>query len=565
MRKAILLTIAMLSFVTTTLLAQSFETATQAVTNMGVGWNLGNTLDANAGNTHQDLTSETYWGQPYTKPELMVMIKNAGFGAMRIPVTWMNHMDSNGKVDAAWMARVHEVVDYVINAGMYCILNVHHDTGDGNEHWLHASTAVYNSTKTKYEYLWKQIAEEFKDYDQHLLFEGYNEMLDKYNSWCYATYNTSNRYIATDAADAYTAINNYAQSFVTTVRNTGGNNAKRNLIVNTYAASCGAGNWNSHLKDPLKELKYPNDPAGAGHIAFQIHTYPNVSNLTNAKSEVDDIMSAAKTHLVTKGGPVIIGEWGTANNNENDYMVRRNNVLQFADYMVKKAKENNFATFYWMGISDGTDRSLPVFTQPDMAETIVKAYHGSSFQPVIPTRDDLGESVYEVTYDSQWAELNLVGEAITTSSFLRLELELADTPAAGALQYKWYDKQDVQSITTASSQLVFNSSTMGSTIRRITLQSKILPNKIVVKKVYLVKKDGTKVEMKVTSFWGCTVEEKFITSIGAVEYKPLIDNVIYDLSGRRIAIEQYSTPDTQRSTNLPRGIYIYNGRKVVIK
>ena len=100
---------------TLTLHAQSFETATQAVQNMGIGWNLGNTLDAcNSG--QQGLESEIYWGQPYTKPELMLMLKKAGFGAMRIPVTWMNHMDSSGKVNAQWMARVHEVVDYVMPA-----------------------------------------------------------------------------------------------------------------------------------------------------------------------------------------------------------------------------------------------------------------------------------------------------------------------------------------------------------------------------------------------------------------------------------------------------------------
>ena len=108
--------------------ADSFEKAPQAVSNMKTGWNLGNTLDAVNG-TSQGLNSETCWGQPKTKAELFPMFKDAGFGAIRVPVTWFNHMDSNGKVDEAWMKRVHEVVDYVINAGLYCILNVHHDTG----------------------------------------------------------------------------------------------------------------------------------------------------------------------------------------------------------------------------------------------------------------------------------------------------------------------------------------------------------------------------------------------------------------------------------------------------
>ena len=247
------------TMVTMGLHAQSFESAADAVKNMGVGWNLGNTLDANGDGVHQGVDSETYWGQPKTKPELIKMMKEAGFGAIRVPVTWYNHMDSDGKIDAAWMTRVKEVVDYVINNGLYCILNVHHDTGDdskstnGNIHWIHASMNTYNNTKAKYEYLWKQIAETFKDYDQHLLFEGYNEMLDDYNSWCFASYSAPGQYNATSATDSYNAVNSYARSFVNSVRGTGGNNVKRNLVINTYAASNGAGNWNEHLKEPLTE------------------------------------------------------------------------------------------------------------------------------------------------------------------------------------------------------------------------------------------------------------------------------------------------------------------------
>lgn len=160
------------------------------------------------------------------KAELLKMMKDAGFGAIRVPVTWYNHMDKDGKVDAAWMARVHEVVDYVINQGLYCIINVHHDTGADNEKfksWIKADEANYAQNKERYENLWRQIAEEFKDYGQLLLFESYNEMLDKYSSWCFASMNASGGYNASDATSAYNAINSYAQSFVKTVRGTGGN------------------------------------------------------------------------------------------------------------------------------------------------------------------------------------------------------------------------------------------------------------------------------------------------------------------------------------------------------
>jgi len=548
MNKKRLLTICMFIATVGTLHAQSFETATQAVKNMGVGWNLGNTLDANNNNgNRQDLTSETCWGQPYTKPELMKMMKEAGFGAIRVPVTWFPHMDTSNKVDAAWMKRVHEVVDYVLDNGMYCILNVHHDTGDGNFHWLHASTKTYNNVKGKYEALWQQIAEEFKDYGEKLLFEAYNEMLDDYNSWCFATFACSGGYNATDAADAYDAINKYAQSFVNVVRATGGNNAKRNLVVNTYGACNGAGTWNSHLKDPLKGMKIPTDAtAGTGHIAVQVHTYPNVKNISSMKTELNDMFNALNTYFISKGTPVIIGEWGTANNGETDYDVRHDNVIEFADYFVKKAKEYNCATFHWMGLTDGTNRSLSVFNQADLAETIVKAYHGNTGGFKYPTRDDI-TSEYEVTYNNQWSELNLIQGTISTSTYKGLELELAEAPAAKAFQFKVYPSEKTQDITAAKSTLTFTSA-MGTSISRITMQSSQAGNKTTVKNVYLIKKDGTKQKTEVSAFWGCSVTENIITGIMPVTYTRSTDHHIYNLSGQRV-------------TNPGKGIYIQNGKK----
>lgn len=383
--------------------AQITETATDAVKNMGLGWNLGNTFDASGNNITGDVTndaywgcqgleSETYWGQRTTKKELFPMMKNAGFGAIRVPVTWYNHMDKDGNVDAEWMARVHEVVDYVLDAGLYCIVNVHHDTGaDSNtfKSWLKADMDTYNNQKERYEYLWKQIAEEFKDYDQHLLFESYNEMLDIKSSWCFASYNTKDRYDAEIAKSAYDAINNYAQSFVNSVRATGGNNSQRNLIVNTYGACCGSGNWNAHLTDPLSEMKIPEDKA-KDHIIFEVHTYPSISNngkdraWSEIKDEIDQMIKVLKDNLVSKGAPVIFGEWGTSNvdagDGKTDYDVRRDLMFDFASYFVKQAKENNMATFYWMGLTDGTYRTYPAFNQPDLAECLAKAYHGADFQ-----------------------------------------------------------------------------------------------------------------------------------------------------------------------------------------
>jgi len=545
--------------------AQSIETATEAVKNMGVGWNLGNTLDAHNGQRMTDVVkSETTWGQPVTQSSLMEMMHQAGFGAIRVPVTWYPHMDSNNKVDEQWMKRVHEVVDYVINNGLYCILNVHHDTGadsDTHQTWLKASGTVYEQQRTRYEQLWQQIAEEFRNYDQRLLFESYNEMLDKYNSWCFATFASPSKYVAAEATDAYDAINNYAQSFVNIVRGTGGNNAQRNLVVNTYGACSGAGTWNTHLKEPLQQMKLPTDNV-EGHLIFQVHTYPNVKNLSSTKTEVNDMFSSLKTYLADKGAPVIIGEWGTANDNENDYMVRRSNVLEFADYFVKKANEYGFGTFWWMGISDGSSRSLPAFSQPDLAKTILQAYHGSEYNPILPTIDDF-DITYTVNYTAQWQELNLCDFEFSLNDYKGIRVELGETPKSGCLSIKVYGESEGKEqysskLQSLNSTVTFNSGTLGSKVRRVTLQYSQTTNySIKVNNAYLIKADGTEVQTSISPFWGCTTEVHATKKSTGINNTTIItkpaDDHIYNMSGQRV------------TSPLRPGIYIRNGKKFIVR
>ncbi len=397
--------------------AQDFESATEAAANITLGWNLGNTLDSNSGDTTNmwieqwtDKTPtayETAWGQPETTPELIQMFKDAGFNAIRVPVTWYPHIDDNGAINAAWLARVKEVVDYVIDEGMYCVLNVHHDTGSSNTHWLIAEGNTYTSVKTKYENLWTNIATAFRDYDEHLLFEAYNEMLDSYNSWCFASFATSSYYDATVAADAYSAINNYAQSFVDAVRATGGNNSTRNLIVNTYGACSGEGTWNTHLSDPLTQLQIPSDDV-AGHILAEVHIYPSLSSgVSSAISSATQCFESVKTNLASKGVPVVIGEWGTSGLSD-DYSSSPSNVCSFASQFVSLAKEYGYPTFMWMLLSDGDDRSTPAWTAEDVKDAMVKAYYGESGYSSIKSIS-ASETQDDIYYD-------LMGRRVTSPS-----------------------------------------------------------------------------------------------------------------------------------------------------
>ncbi len=543
---------------------------------MGVGWNLGNTLDASKTNVkdpandnywyNQGLGSENYWGQPNTKKELMKMMKEAGFGAIRVPVTWYNHMDKSGKVDATWMKRVHEIVDYVIDNGMYCIINVHHDTGaDSDSHisWIKADEQNYNNNKERYEYLWKQIAEEFKDYDKHLLFEGYNEMLDTKSSWCFASFNTSS-YDASLAASAYNGLNGYAQSFVNAVRATGGNNESRNLIVNTYAAANGYGTWNTHLKDVLTKLNIPEDNV-SGHLAVEVHDYPNLTNnntnrtISDIKSQVNGTIKVLKDNIISKGIPVIIGEWGTSNVDagagKTDYDVRRDLMFQFVDYYIKQAKANDIATFYWMGLTDGFYREGPSFHQADLAEKITKAYHGDDFKGVYPKPENATSYIcFEGDKMLDWGNAITIPAEIFKSVGDKAQLELTYK-----LEISDYDdiqlckggdwskvnfKVDNKSFTGDLNPKSYYKTTNGKTLTTVFTFDNTTYNTL-SQSGLIIQGHGIRLYKAVL----------FDPSATGIEHA-MVDNThndgIYNLAGQRVK-------------NITKGLYIKNGKKFIVR
>ena len=182
-----------------------------------IGWNLGNSLDA----TGYGSGSETSWGNPVTTKALIDTVRDAGFDAVRIPTTWFNHADDDLNVDEEWFSRVHEVVDYAYSEGMYVILNVHH------ENWNDPYESTYKETSRKLKNLWKQIANEFKDYGSRLIFEGMNEPRWRNTNFEWNGGNSEGREV----------VNKLNADFVKAVRATGGNNKYRALMIPTYAAS----------------------------------------------------------------------------------------------------------------------------------------------------------------------------------------------------------------------------------------------------------------------------------------------------------------------------------------
>ena len=462
--------------------AGEFETAAEAVKNMKIGWNLVNTLDS-YGVEDLGLTKpqdwETCWGNPVTKPELIKMIRKAGFNTMRIPVTWFLHTDAQGNIDPAWMKRVHEVVDYVIDQGMYCILNTHHDTAsDVDEETgvitrpakLIADPDNYRENKEWFEKLWRQIAEEFKDYDEHLLFEGYNEMADKYGAW----FGPNGDYGAEHVQQVYDAINDYAQSFVNAVRSTGGKNLERNLVVSTYTAALGPGiDWGT---EACRQMKVPQDVT-FDHIAFEVHCY-----WFNGRKEADEVISNIKHLISSRGIPTIVGEYAI-------------DLRDVDFYFTSKAKENNIAPIIWSHIvSDGNFRMFPAFDASNKVEAALKAYYGDWYEPQLLTLDDYESQGVKVSYDYQWSEFQLCGELDPNEyKGIRVEVEKAD-----GLAIKAYGDSDERiQYCDVSESLVFDKSIIGDNISGITLQNvKEGKNETKIINVWLMKADGTEEMLK---------------------------------------------------------------------
>ena len=302
------------------------ESAADFTAKIKIGWNLGNTLDGSP--------NETSWGNPRTTKAMITAIKNAGFNTIRIPVSWNGHAPKpDYTINSNWMNRVKEVVGYAVDNNLYIILNSHHDNSIFKLHDIEME-----ESKKALQSIWSQIAEAFKDYNYNLIFEGLNEPRteESQNEW--------NGGIAEERDN----LNILHQLFVDTVRQTGGNNEKRILMIPTYAASASSTAMNA--------LTIPNDPMNnVNKIIVSLHSYvPNAFTFPwgNAKewskdksSDTSSISgffnSANSTFIAGKGVPVIAGEFGAVNKDNEDARA------EWAEYYVSYGKNKGIPCVLW--------------------------------------------------------------------------------------------------------------------------------------------------------------------------------------------------------------------------
>lgn len=328
------------------------KSSLEFVSGINVGMNIGNSYDV-----AEVWGGPTSWGAPVVTEDLIKSVKARGFNAVRLPVTWFGSgsekviVAPDYKISASWMSRVKQVVDWIFKYDMYVIINMHHENewlGTLSEDEYKNNPAKFKKTIDIYSSAWKQIATTFKNYGEKLIFEAHNEVRDR---------NTQNNWKGswTD----FEQIRIYNQTFVNTVRATGGNNAKRYLIFKSYAGGLLNDYYFNYDEENNLEPTYnpiPNDPAN--HLIYSFHSYyPGLMCMTqknqNASTNVttydrtdliNKLEGYAKTvtkQYISRGIAVIVGEMGSIN--KNNIESRLSHAQLFIDTMGK----HGIKCFWW--------------------------------------------------------------------------------------------------------------------------------------------------------------------------------------------------------------------------
>lgn len=394
----------------------SFEDLNQSqiVEAMGPGWNLGNQLESVTDNVPE----ETNWGNPVITEKLIQSVKAAGFKSIRIPVSYFAKIDDDKDytIDSKWLDRVQEVVDYCIKNDLYAVINIHGDgynTIDGS--WLLCNGKNQTEIKKKYKKVWKQIAERFKNYDEHLLFESMNEEFD-------GSYSEPNK-------EYYQNINDYNQIFVDTVRKTGDNNTKRWLIIPGWNTNIDYTAGDYGFKLPTDQYRDKSIDKEEQRIMISVHYYspwdfcggencvitqwgneaddPSKTSTTCDETYMKNQLNLMKTTFADKGYPVFIGEYGsidkTSYDSENEYY-----RAYFARKLCQLSRKNGCIPMYWDNGYNGVhgfglfDRTTCEITQPVIIDAIMEGFGQKASQnsTLMSVRLYVSDSKYQTTIQS---------------------------------------------------------------------------------------------------------------------------------------------------------------------
>jgi endoglucanase len=305
--------------------------STELAREMSPGWNLGNSMEAIGG--------ETAWGNARTTRPLIQAVKAAGFKSIRIPLAWQQYTDAQGRIKPEWMARVTEVVGWAREAGLIVMINIHWDGG-----WMQPTARHQAEVNRRLALYWTQIAEHFKDHDEGLLFAGTNEVMVEGD-------------YGKPSAEYVKVQNSFNQTFVSTVRATGGNNPRRHLIVQGF---------NTNIDHTVDFAVLPADPT-PGRLMMEVHYYdPYEFTLNNEgqvwqwgrgattakatagwgdEAHVDRQFDKMKARFVDRGVPVILGEYGAVARPSQPGAARYR--ADWNAYVTRAAHRRGLVPVYW--------------------------------------------------------------------------------------------------------------------------------------------------------------------------------------------------------------------------
>lgn len=345
--------------------------AMQLAAKIKLGTNIGNTMEA-YGCTP---ASETCWGQPMVSAAYVKLVKDSGFDAIRIPVSWDQYADQKtGKISDAWLNRVKQVVQYAVDNGLYVIVNIHWDGG-----WLEKNITEdrKEAVNAKQKAYWEQIATALRDFDEHVLFASANEP------------------DADDAAEI-AVLESYHQTFVNAVRSTGGRNAYRVLIVQSPQTNIdlAADLWNVMPTDTVTGRQmaevhfYPfswsiqtQDEWYANMFYYWGNGFHSTTDTTrNSTREEEDYVNAEfakmKAKFADHGIPVVLGEYMATLRTQltgDDLALHRASRAYYSQYVAQTALANGMLPFYWeIGGADGLfDRATPAVNDPQILDSLL--------------------------------------------------------------------------------------------------------------------------------------------------------------------------------------------------
>lgn len=334
-------------------------TTMEIVHDMGLGINLGNTMESSGMSLGSVQAYETGWGSPVITQPMIQGYADAGFGVLRVPVAWSNLMNKKTyEISPDYIARVKEIVNWAIDADMYVIMNIHWDGG----WWTgFAKDDQRDKCFEKYESIWTQLCEAFGEYGDKLMFESLNEEGGWEDIW--------NRYSNQgDKEKSFGILNDINQRFVNIVRGSGGNNAKRHLLIAGY---------NTDIELTCDSaFKMPEDPAG--RCAVSVHYYiPSTFAILEKDAswgkaraewgteedyaELNKYMDMMKTNFVDKGVPVIIGEYSACGKNKSQEMKRL-----YVSSVCKAAYTRGMCPVLWDITDDYYTRSTATFKDKEL-------------------------------------------------------------------------------------------------------------------------------------------------------------------------------------------------------